>query len=138
MSDDPAPRPAKVFLEALSAVSPIEWYRLVDEPPLVVWRYTRETDDAVGALTSALASFKGVASWEWRRHERSAKLGGTNWWLTFREVGELQTRYQLPTDSAALARLAEEQPDYGVTARDELLASAEHIAACLKADDRLC
>lgn len=133
MSDGLEPGPAEVFLDALRAVSPIEWCRLRDLPPLVVWRYTHEKDAAVSALASALASFEGAVAWEWGRHPRSTKLGGTNWWLTLREVGELQRRYQLPTDSAAAARLADERPDYVVTAREELLTFADHVTAHLRA-----
>lgn len=98
------------FMDTLRAIGLVEWFRHSRGPdlghldtPLFVWRYAAESPDAVDRLAAALTSFGGTVAWEWDRQQRGSGLGGSNWWLTLREVGQIQTERKFTTDSQAMA-----------------------------------
>lgn len=124
---------ADEFMDDLRAIGPVEWFRHsvgLDlrhlDAPLFVWRFVPEAPELVGRLGTALRSFARTVAWDWGRHERRI-LDGANWWLTLREVRQIQDQRRLATDSEARAALAAEQPGYVREAWMELPAFGSHI-----------
>ena len=121
---------AERLIAALEGQTVVDWYRFAERstyngrlsPPLVVWRYKRSQPDLERALANIVATYKGRVPWVYERSER-------NWVLMPKKIAEIQRERTLPTDSAAMRTLSEEEPEFCRIARLDLDELVDRIEA---------
>lgn len=119
------------FIKMLEHQGSLEWYRVLggpDEkgrvvPPLIVWRY-KAASDTEGRVKSAVKSYRGEIDWLIERP-------GRNWVLVPQKVVDTQRQRSLPSDSAAIRVLVDEDQTFCVAALEDFGKLLKHVANSL-------
>ena len=116
-------------LNLLESFGEIEWARwgTIDGneenlkfPPVVVWRYKKRDENLERLIVEAVNSFHGNVQWEIRLTTR-------NWIVTPKRVLQIMDERQYYRGSQAIVALANEAPEFGEKANEDLPRIAAHI-----------
>lgn len=126
------------IIDVLERFFVLEWFRnavskVIEEynyPPIIVWRYAAESmksEDIKRAeemVMTAVKTFQGNVAWV-------LYFSGKNWVLLPKQVKELEDSGSYRSDSEIITELGESDPDFGVSANNDLPVLAEYIAGYL-------
>jgi hypothetical protein len=89
-------------------------------PPVIVWRFKESQPGLELTIKKAVESFKGNVEWE-------IQFTGRNWVIAPKRVREFQEQRGYRVDVESLSALANEEPDFGREANEDLPGLAEKI-----------
>ena len=128
------PVTGREVLNLLESFGEIEWARwgIVDGkeenlkfPPVVVWRYKKRNENLERLIIDAVSSFNGNVQWEMR-------LSTRNWIITPKRVLQTMDKRRYKRGPEAIVALANEDPEFGEKANEDLPRLAEHIKGAVE------
>jgi hypothetical protein len=118
------------IIDVLEKIGELDWYKYKsiseDEqliyPPVIIWRFKKDTELDIfpELITKAVEGFQGKVNW-------LVEYNGKNWVLLPDLIKEMGQSGKFKVDSQITMAIAEDDPDYGVLANNDVPLLANHI-----------